>query len=203
MPSSSAGGSEARLRVVDGGQRDAASLVERARGGDLAAWEELYRDQFRPLLRFVAYATGDVAVAEDLVQESFALAFVGLRRFDGRASVRAWLAGITRGVVSNHRRSRVRERRRLELLTQRPDRPEATPDRRLELGRAVASFLDEVDEDQRMAVVLTDIEGLTPAEAAAVLGVSRNTIYSRLRLARAKLRRYLGEVEIGGHRDGE
>ena len=54
-----------------------------------------------------------------------------------------------------------------------------------------------------MAVVLTDIEGLTPAEAAAVLGVSRNTIYSRLRLARAKLRRYLGEVEIGGHRDGE
>ena len=158
---------------------------------------EVYAEHADFVWRVVRRMGVDVPAVPDVVQDVFLVVHRRLADFDGRASVRAWLAGITRGVVSNHRRTRVRERRRLELLTQRSADPQAAPDRRLELGRAVASFLDTIDEDQRMAVVLTDIEGLTPAEAAAALGVSRNTIYSRLRLARKKLRQHLGEIELG------
>ena len=61
-PSAPAGGADALL----------ASLVERARGGDMQAWARLYQDHWARLLRHVGYLTGDAATAEDLVQETFA-----------------------------------------------------------------------------------------------------------------------------------
>jgi RNA polymerase sigma-70 factor (ECF subfamily) len=127
----------------------------------------------------------------DVVQEVFLVVHRRLADFDARASMRAWLAGICRGVVRNHMRSVARRHRRLQLLV--PQRsPTTCPEiETMELGRMVADVLDALDEDQRLALVLIDIEGLSPAEVASVLGISRNTVYSRLRLAREKLRRKL------------
>lgn len=132
----------------------------------------------------------------DVVQDVFLVVHRRLPDYDGRSSMRAWIAGICRGVVRNQKRSRSRRERRLRVLAQTPQDDLAQFDR-MELGRALAEGLDALDEDQRLAVVLTDIEGLSPADVAHVTGVSRNTVYSRLRLARRKLRRFLAEA----HRD--
>lgn len=127
----------------------------------------------------------------DVVQEVFLVVHRRRGDYDGRASMRAWLAGICRGIVRNHQRSNARRRRRLQLLP--PERVSASCDEieTMELGRMVADVLDALDEDQRLVLVLIDVEGLSPAEVADALAISRNTVYSRLRLAREKLRRRL------------
>lgn len=159
--------------------------------GPLTDLSQVYVDNVDFVWRLVARLGVSSPAVPDLVQDVFLVVHRRLADFDGQASVRAWLAGITRGVVRNHVRGRVRERRRLQVLSDRDPDPATAMDRRIEVGRAVAAFLDSLDEHQRLAIMLTDIEGLTPGEAAAALGVSRNTIYSRLRLARGKLKHHL------------
>ena len=69
----------------------------------------------------------------------------------------------------------------------------------------VREFLDGLDEDQRMAFVLADIEGLRAAEIAEAVGAGVNTVYSRLRLAREKFNRYVARqlARGGGEVDGK
>jgi len=124
----------------------------------------------------------------DVVQDVFLIVHRRLPDFDNRAPMRAWLAGICRGVTQNHLRSIRRREARLRLVAL--DHGPATDGamERADLGRQLGDALDELEDDQRLAIVLIDIEGLTPAEVADIAGVSRNTIYSRLRLARRKLR---------------
>lgn len=162
--------------------------------GPLTDLSQVYTDNVDFVWRLVARLGVPPPAVPDLVQDVFLVVHRRLADFDGRASVRAWLAGIARGVVRNHIRSRAREKRRLLVLSACEPDPATAMDRRIEVGRAVSDFLDGLDEEQRLAIVLTDIEGLTPAEAAEALGVSRNTVYSRLRLARAKLKRHLEAV---------
>lgn len=80
----------AQAQTSPGADADAllAALVERARGGDMQAWARLYQDHWARLLRHVAYLTGDVATAEDLVQETFAQALASLARHDARPVLR-------------------------------------------------------------------------------------------------------------------
>ena len=132
----------------------------------------------------------------DAVQDVFLVVHRRLADFDGRATIRAWLAGICRGVAANRRRAAQREQNRLRLLSTVGAPQPAPPDRRVDLGRVVKDFLDGLDEDQRTTCVLIDVEGMTAGEVAELLGVPRNTIYSRLRLVRTKLRRRLAELDM-------
>ena len=149
------------------------------------------------VFRVVARLGVPASAVPDVVQDVFLVVHRRLPDYDGRASVRAWLAGICRGVAANRRRAVDREGKRLRLLGDTPPIPPDPADRRVDLARVVTDLLDGLDEEQRLALLLTDIEGMTPLEVADALGVSRNTIYSRLRLARAKLRRRLDEIEGG------
>jgi RNA polymerase sigma-70 factor (ECF subfamily) len=147
------------------------------------------------VFRVVARLGVPASAVPDVVQDVFLVVHRRLPDFDGRASLRAWLAGICRGVAANRRRAVDREGKRLRLLGDTPAVLPDPADRRVDLARVVTDLLDSLDEEQRLALMLTDIEGMTPLEVADALGVSRNTIYSRLRLARAKLRRRLAELD--------
>lgn len=177
-------------------------MVLTAKPNDPAAhFEQVYRRHVHFVWRVVTRLGVPPPAVADAVQDVFLVVHRRLPDFDWCSPVKAWLAGIARGVVRNSKRRHARERRRLQVLSCAGRDPESALDARLHIGRTVAEFLDQLDEDQRMAVVLTDIEGLTPAEAAQVMGVSRNTIYSRLRLARSKLKRKLAASDTAPCRE--
>lgn len=193
------------LRPVQGGGLSAApppvhdespdGLVERARRGDGRAWARLYQQHFDRVFRDVAYLVGATAQAEEIVQETFAAALVGLRKFDGRSTFEAWLRGIAHNLVRRHWRTRYRRGRaydRLEQMTPDQSRsPREDPeqshvqDRRAEVLRAV---LETLPESMREAFVLCDVQGLPAVEAAARLGISEGNVRVRASRARGLIR---------------
>src|SRR5439155_9716435 len=141
------------------------------RAGDPQAAAAFVRATQAEVWRFVA-ALVDTGSADDLTQETFLRAFRALREFAARSSARTWLLGIARRVCADHLRA-VGRRRRL--------------DARLELNRpalvtsdgtgllAAAELVRLLPDDRRMAFVLTQLVGLSYAEAAAVEGVPVGT----------------------------
>ena len=133
--------------------------------------------------------------AEDVVQEVFIIARGRLSTYEGRGSPSSWLYGIARGVTANLRRHHERARRRLELVAP-PTAPVGDPEADLQARRAadrVRAFLETLDPEQREVFVLADVEGLRGPEIAAALDVNLNTVYSRLRLARARFVRFVAQ----------
>lgn len=179
-----------------------AILVARAREGDVAAWSRLYQEYFDRVFKYVSYLTGDVSTAEDLVQETFARAFVGLAQFEGRASVLGWLRGIASNIVRKHWRSRQRRDLALDRLeTISRDRvagPCADPEgAHLRRRRAdvLLAVLETLPESLREAFVLCDMQDMTAEEAAATLGLTPGNLRVRATRARAKIRSEL--VRLG------
>ncbi len=183
-----------------GGSRDETELVERSRRGDLEAFNAIvaeYQDQVYNLcLRML----GSRQPAEDVAQETFLSAFRNVGRMRG-PTVRAWLLRI----ASNACIDEIRRRHRQPQLSldaspneggsgrtlDAPD-PAAGPEQmvlRLELRDALRSELLRLPPDQRLAVVLCDVEGLSYEEIAATMGSSVGTVKSRISRARARLRK--------------
>ncbi|MEE9385680.1 MAG: RNA polymerase sigma factor [Nannocystaceae bacterium] len=175
--------------------------------GDSAAWREIYETHFESLLRYVAYATGDVALAEDLAQEAFAIALVRLGSFDGKAPLMTWLRGIAHNLVRKHWRKRSRRSRayaHLEQMVERSARPRGDDlERALEQesrADALAAALDVLPDTLREAFVLSDVQGMSAAEAAAIAGTTAGNLRVRAARARARLRaqfKRLGLFEEG------
>ncbi len=185
-------------------------LVRRAVAGDERAWARLYQRHFDRVFRDVAYLVGASAGAEEIVQETFAAALVGLRRYDARASFVTWLRGIAHNLVRRHWRTQSRRERaydRLaELSANASNSPDEDPeqghlqDRRAEVLRTV---LETVPAQLREAFVLSDVQGLGAAEIAERLGISVGNVRVRATRARALIRgelERLGWLEPGGAR---
>jgi RNA polymerase sigma-70 factor, ECF subfamily len=126
------------------------------------------------------------ASAQDVMHEVFLVVHRRLHEYDGRASLTTWLFQLARGVASNYKRGRARERARLEVVVPpidaMPD-PEGATARR-EAAGFVREFLARLDADKREVFELVEIDGLAVPEVAELVGINLNTAYSRLRLAR-------------------
>jgi len=174
-----------------------------AAGGDPLAAAAFVRATQSDVWRLCA-ALGDRGSAEDLTQETYLRAFGSLHRFENRSSVRTWLLSIARRVCADAVRSR--RRRRLTLLrddavleTLLLDRAPADD---VAEGATVADLLARLDPDRREAFVLTQLLGLSYADAADVAGCPVGTIRSRVARARADLIDSLAGVkEDGGDSD--
>lgn len=171
---------------------DDSELIRRIAHGDDSAFRLLVDREARYLFGIAHSLAGNAADAEDLVQETFAAVLPG--RFRGESSVRTWLVQILVRRAAMLHRSR-RGRRRHESLdvgameergTEIAARPDtAGAEARLDLP----TMLQSLSAEQRAVIVLREIEGLSYAEMAAVLGVPRGTVESRLHRAREELRR--------------
>ncbi|MEM7156925.1 MAG: sigma-70 family RNA polymerase sigma factor [Myxococcota bacterium] len=148
----------------------------------------VYRRYYR-LVWWVVQGSGvPEAWREDVVQDAFVAIHRRLPERDPDDALRPWVIGLARNAAFTHRRSAARREAR-HAAVPTPDIPTAV-DSAVAYRQAwdqVHHFLDGLDQDQREAFVLCDLEGLPPAEVASTLRVSRNTVYSRLRLARGKL----------------
>ncbi len=138
------------------------------------------------------------ATAEDITQEAFISAFRSIGRLRGD-NFRAWILRIARNAAYDAmRRTKRRPEESIEeqvvTLGETLASGEESPEDhalRQDLARAIARGLDELPRDQRMAIVLIDIEGLSYDETASATDVSIGTVKSRLNRGRRKMREYL------------
>ena len=159
-------------------------LALRARDGDPAAQSAFVRATQADVWRFVA-ALVDPGSADDLTQDTFLRAFRALPSFEGRSSIRTWLLGIARRTCADHLRAVIRRRRLDARLAQQALTEVPCPDPAHRL--AAADLLNRLTGDRRTAFVLTQVIGLSYAEAAAVEEVPVGTIRSRVARARDEL----------------
>ena len=178
---------------------DEATLIERSREGDLAAFNALvaaYQDQVYNLcLRML----GSQQPAEDVAQETFISAYRNVGRMRG-PSVRSWLLRIAANACIDELRRRKRHPQ-LSLDSRRNDDenegsydvPDSAPGPeqvavRVELRQALEAELLQLPAGQRLAVVLCDVEGLAYEEIASAMGTSVGTVKSRISRGRSRLR---------------
>jgi RNA polymerase sigma-70 factor, ECF subfamily len=165
-----------------------------------AAFERYVLPEIEVLFRVARSLTRHDADAEDLVQDTLLRAYRAIDRFDGRYP-RAWLLTILRNTHINRSR-----RQRPELLRDADDghdRFGSIPATQLTDAAVEAGFDAEVeqalrslDEPFRRVVELVDVDGLSYAEAADVLGVPTGTIMSRLHRARRRIRDHLDRAGV-------
>jgi RNA polymerase sigma-70 factor (ECF subfamily) len=157
-------------------------------------FERLYEDHAQALYGFLAYRTGDRALAEDLLGEAFERALRSRRRYDpGKASAKTWLYSIALNCLRDQRRRAGAEARALDRAGVGEGGPAADPglgrvEDRDELSRAIATLSDE----ERETVALRYGGDLTAPEIADLLGEKLTTVEGRLYRALRKLRESLG-----------
>jgi RNA polymerase sigma-70 factor, ECF subfamily len=177
-------------------------LIRRCRSGMTAAFEPLVRTHEGPALGYATSMLGDVDEAADALQDAFVLAFRGLSGLRPGSSFGPWFRTIVRNVCLDRLRS-PRLSRRVALdspATVHATRVEPAAARNAEiagLSRHLAAALLELPEEQRVTIVLREVEGLSYGEIAAALGIPPGTVASRLNHARTALRSALLERGIG------
>jgi RNA polymerase sigma-70 factor (ECF subfamily) len=180
-----------------------AELVERAKGGERAAFEELVRRHADRLYAVILRLVDDRHEAEEVTQEAFLRAWRGIARFKGEAQFFTWLYRI--GVNEAHRRTSRRPPARVASLEDEaidPPDPRPAPDLAAEhsdLRDALERAVRALEPEYRTPLILRDVEGLTTAEAATIMGLPEAAFKSRLHRARLAVRNavenYLDEDE--------
>ncbi|MBB5751366.1 sigma-70 family RNA polymerase sigma factor [Prosthecomicrobium pneumaticum] len=157
--------------------------------------------QMTALRRYARSLTRDETDAEDLVHDALVRAYERRSSFREGGSVRTWLFSILHNVFVDRRRARRAEMARIEQVAELQER-EAAPhqEQQLRLAQVRRAFMD-LPEEQRAALHLVAIEGLTFAEAAGALGIPIGTLMSRLARARAALRQIEDGVPAGRPRE--
>ncbi|MEZ4320602.1 MAG: RNA polymerase sigma factor [Myxococcota bacterium] len=153
---------------------------------DPVVFDRFYRALLRDVLAWVIRLGGPLLDPEAVTQDAFVMAHRRASTFRG-GSERAWMYGITRRVVANaRRRAKLRQFIGLHTLAPLPDPGPTTDERvaRLARRRRVQQLLEQLSDKHREALVLVDLEGHSAVEAAAMMGVAVNTVYSRLFYAR-------------------
>jgi len=157
------------------------------------AFEPLVRRNASRVIRLAYHFLGDWDEARDLAQETFAKAYLCLRRYDPDRPFSTWLCTIAARLAADRlRRRRVRWRHR-EASGAPPRTIRLDPDTALSLKESLARLTPR----QRQAVVLCDLHGFSAAEASAMIGCSASTVRVLRFLARRRLRELLGRPEQG------
>ena len=196
---------------------DEVALIASAQNGDARAFNQLVL-LYQSMAYNLAYRIlSDADAAADATQDAFVSAFKAMRKFRG-GSFKAWILRIVTNACYDQ--LRVKQRRPTDSLDNLPVeqdhvahlRDEAEgPDEfveRQELNLVIQAGILSLPADQRVILVLSDVQGLSYQEIADVTDISLGTVKSRLSRARAKLRDYLlaqGELLPARYRlrDGE
>ena len=180
-------------------------LVERARGGDVGAFEKLVRQYDRQVFRIANHITQNREDAEDVVQDAFLKAYEKLDQFQGNSKFYTWLVRI----AVNESLMRLRKRRTGKMVSidedvqtdegsMPRDLADWSPDPeslygQSEMGEILKKVIQGLPQGFRVVFVLRDVEGLSTEETAETLGLSVPAVKSRLLRARLQLRERLSK----------
>ena len=184
-------------------REDEPLLVASARAGDAAAFEELVARYEDKIFRLTNNITGNREDAEDAMQDAFLKAFAHLDGFHGESRFYTWLVRI----AANEALMRLRKRRPnhfsldqpfegdSELMPRELEEWSPNPEQlyaQSEIDNIVSTFVELLEDEYRIVLVLRDVEELSTQETADALGISISAVKSRLLRARLKLREKLG-----------
>jgi RNA polymerase sigma-70 factor (ECF subfamily) len=187
------------------------ALIESARKGDIDAFNTLVITYQHQVYNVAYRIMGDEAAAADATQEAFISAYKHMGSFRGE-SFKSWIYRIvTNACYDELRRRKRKPTTSLEALVDESDTEieydvpdgQAGPEERMErreMAEVIQAGIQTLPEDQRAALVLSDVQGMSYEEIAAITGANLGTVKSRLSRARAKLRDYLlstGELSPG------
>ena len=182
---------------------DEQELISRSKDGDVEAFNLLVEQYQRLVYNLALRMLGNAEAAEDTSQDTFLSAYKAIGKFRG-GSFKSWVLRIAAN--SCHDKQRVARRYRIvsldTLLLETDDLPQAnnteSPEDyalRRELGRFLNEGLAHLPEDQRLVVILSDVQGLSYEEVAQATGSSLGTVKSRLNRGRTRLRDFLLQRE--------
>jgi RNA polymerase sigma factor (sigma-70 family) len=172
-------------------------LVQKAREGDRSAFNQLVLKYRNRVMGIAARMVGDRTEAEDLAQDVFVRVFHGLEDFQGDALFSTWLYRIVANSCLNQRKKRslrTRVHESLEatglILPDSSSNPHILLERK-ELRVYIEKAVQALPREQRMVLVLRDIEGLSYEEIAECLELEIGTVRSRLHRARLNVQEKL------------
>ncbi|MEL7432512.1 MAG: sigma-70 family RNA polymerase sigma factor [Chloroflexota bacterium] len=181
------------------------NLITSAQAGDVDAFNQVVL-HFQDYVFTIAYRImNDPQSASDMAQDAFLSAYRKLDTFKG-GSFKAWIARITTNTCYDELRKR--KRRPQDYLEEMPGAdmydeppiPAAAPDpeqeaQRADLNQAIQDCIGALNDDQRIVLVMSDVEGYAYQEIADSVNVSLGTVKSRLSRARTSIRRCLQAVQ--------
>jgi RNA polymerase sigma-70 factor, ECF subfamily len=195
-------------RSVGGRPLEETELVERARNGDVHAYEDLVRRYEEAAVRVAYPIVGAPGEAEDAVQDAFVKAYYALGRFRAGMPFRPWLLRI----VTNEARNRRKAAGRRAYLAMRvaQDRPpgDAVPSPEAsvleeEQRQILLEAVNRMGEKDRVVIAYRYFLEMSEEEMAQSLGWARGTVKSRLSRAMRRLREVLSDVETPKDAKGE
>jgi RNA polymerase sigma-70 factor (ECF subfamily) len=182
-----------RRENPDAGEQD---LVRQVQEGDRDAFEVLVLKYQERVFRLISRLLGDREQIEDLAQEVFIRVFRALDGFKGDSSFYTWLYKIVLNTCRNYYRSMARRPEGSKVDSEKVfgsiEAKGNSPEReaiRAEFWDSVKGSLEELPREQREAVVLCDLEGLSYEEISLVAGIPVGTVRSRVFRGRRGLQR--------------
>lgn len=176
---------------------DEAALIAAARQGDTQSFDQLVRLYQGAIYNLAYRILGDEEAASDATQDAFLSAYKAIGKFRG-GSFKGWLLRIVTNTCYDQLRRKKRQpttsSEAVYLDSAPPWAQNEEPEEyalRQELGRIIQRGLATLPPEQRIALVLSDIQGLSYQEIAEVMGTSLGTVKSRLNRGRASLRDHL------------
>jgi RNA polymerase sigma-70 factor (ECF subfamily) len=174
-------------------------LVERAKRGDVGAYEQLMETYQGIAFRTAFVITGSAGDAEEAAQDGFVKAFAALGRFRSGEPLRPWLLKIVANEARNRRRSAGRRAQLARRTAERESSGDAAPSPETsvlaaERRETLLAAVNDLPEQQRLAIACRYFLELSEEETAAALGVRRGTVKSRLARALERLREGVRDV---------
>jgi len=180
-----------------------APVIERAKGGDMAAFEQIIEHHQRRVITTAWRMLGNSEDARDAAQEVFLRVYKYLRGFRSDQDFAAWLYRIVINVCRDHARIRSRHSGFASFEVEQElgsfDSLASTGNIESEMIQAqqramIDEALKTLSKKERAAIVLRDLEGLSTEKVAEVLGSSQTTVRSQISSARAKIKKYRERV---------
>jgi RNA polymerase sigma-70 factor (ECF subfamily) len=171
--------------------------MQRYQGGDMSAFEMLYRRHKDPLYGYLLRACGDRDCAAEFFQDTWAKLIRARLSYQPSGRFAAWLYRLAHNRLMDYFRLARLATEPLDEDLQLAGPEQQQPERQAQShyqGRRIRCALAQLPEEQRSAFLLKEEGGLTLEEIAAVMDVGRETVKSRLRYALAKLRLELADV---------
>jgi len=189
-------------------QHDDSALLGAYVLGDVRAFEVLLTRHRRPLFNFLLRSVREPDRAEDLLQEVFLRIIQNAADFEGQAKFTTWMYTIARNLCVDHARKMSHRRHasldasgpgedttplvaRIANQDPAPDRAAASP----AIRERIAVAVEALPEEQREVFLMRQLHGLGFADIAGVVGVSENTVKSRMRYALERLQEALASFE--------